>query len=789
MECNFRRVRGEAQSGPAGAQGTAAATLLPLHAVVMTTGYGIALVTHATWPAALLALCSFMVQIACAARRWTPDGRFGMANLVTLVRLLLLLVAAAWLSRFHDAGVLALLAVSFALDAVDGALARRRGSVSEFGATFDTETDAVFVMILGLVLWRRAGFGDWVLVPGVLRYAFVLSLALAPATSRPVVRSRFGRRAFLASSILLLGALALQGPRGRVLAAIGTALSCASFALSFWQVHPALSRTVAALGRSLWQSPLRGLLFLVAWCFLDVLVNVRYPAPEPAGWYFLPSLDVTVLLAALALLGLAHRRLPAVLRGVLVVALVMARALRFGDGVTQQSFGKVFNVYTDLPLVPELVRYAHSTFSAWKFYGGVLGALALLATLVLVVDLAVRYAANYLREPQHALLFALLAAPFAIASATIDHDARYNQRYAGAFAASVLPRFQHEAQFLLNVVDHRQAEMVAIARTQDRLRQTPSRLERLHHANVYLIFVESYGATVFDRPSFAQAAVPAMTALEEELRQHGFSSASGLLESATYGGMSWLAHATMLTGVRTINQLQYDLLGVSHPRTLASIARDAGYRTVLVEPNTTRRSRVADFYDFDKTLSAWSFDYKGPPFAWATMPDQYVLDYVRRHVVAVDSRPLFLSYVLVSSHAPWSHVPTMIDDWSRVGNGDIYNGLPVLRADTNWPDFSNASEPYLHSILYDFQVLGSYLTHFVDDDSLFVILGDHQPVSEITEGSASWAVPIHVISRKAAFVEPFFSHGYRPGLVPGQAAMPMESFMIEFVRDFSGGAS
>jgi len=226
---------------------------------------------------------------------------------------------------------------------------------------------------------------------------------------------------------------------------------------------------------------------------------------------------------------------------------------------------------------------------------------------------------------------------------------------------------------------------------------------------------------------------------------------------------------------------------VARPRTIARIAHEAGYKTILVQPNTNRQSRGADFYDYDESLMFWNFDYVGPPFAWATMPDQYVLDFTRRRVLENEKGPLFVSYVLVSSHAPWSHVPVLVEDWSAIGNGDIYRRLPVHRANTNWPDFSNASDPYLTSILYDLQVLGDYITRFVKDDSLVIVLGDHQPVTELTDDSPSWAVPVHVISKNASFIKPFIGRGYVPGMVPGETSAPMESFLADFLRDFSGG--
>jgi phosphatidylglycerophosphate synthase len=758
----------------------------------MLTAFGLSVVGHAAWPVSLGATLSFAGLAAAAAGRWTPAGGLGLANLVTLLRLLLVLLPLAALPRLSTEILFAALLAAFVLDAIDGVVARRCGCASEFGAMFDGETDSALVLMLGLVLWLRHGFAAWVLVPGTLRYVYLVCLAIVPPSRARPWRSRLGRLAFLIGSALLLAAVVAPGLAGTVSAAVASLILGASFGYSFFMAYPPPWRAATSEPASLTRIGsfmYTTLLFLVAWSFLNVMVNVRYPASEPTGWYFLPSLDVTLLLAVFALLGLIGLRLPVWARVPLVVLVVFARGQRIGDGVTSFYFGKPFNLYTDLPLAPELVRYAHSTFPAWKFYAGAAAALAIVAALVLAVDRAIACAAGYLRRRRRILLFAGLVLPFAVASGFLKQDPRYNERYAGAFGSSVAPRFQREATFLLNVYDHRLSGMRAIADMQETLKHTPAHLERLHHANVYVIFVESYGMTVLERPSFFVQAVPALKAIQSDLSRHGFASASGRMDSATYGGMSWLAHATFLTGVRTGDQLQYDLLGVGHPRSLPRIAHEAGYHTILIQPNNNRRSsHSADFYDFDQTYQNWDFDYVGPAFAWASMPDQYVLDFIRREAIAKDKGPLFLVYNLISSHAPWSHVPTVVEDWSRVGNGEIYNNHPLKRAYTNWPDFSNAAEPYLRSILYDLDVLDSYIIKFVDDDSLIIVLGDHQPVSEVTDNSPSWTVPVHVISRDPLLIAPFVARGYAPGMIPGQAIAPMAAFLVDFLRDFSAGA-
>ncbi|MEZ5583441.1 MAG: CDP-alcohol phosphatidyltransferase family protein [Candidatus Competibacteraceae bacterium] len=77
---------------------------------------------------------------------------------------------------FSDKGfwLMILIAISVVLlDGVDGWLARRSNTVSDFGARFDMETDALLIAVLALLVWRLDKVGVWILLAGALRYLFV----------------------------------------------------------------------------------------------------------------------------------------------------------------------------------------------------------------------------------------------------------------------------------------------------------------------------------------------------------------------------------------------------------------------------------------------------------------------------------------------------------------------------------------------------------------------------------------------------------------------------------------
>jgi phosphatidylglycerophosphate synthase len=125
------------------------------------------------------------------------------------------------------------LTLVWSLDGLDGWLARRDGLASGFGATFDVETDALLVLIADVQLWQRGRFGAWVLISGLLRYAYVLALAMRPAPAGHVPRSRLGRSAFLALVVGLTAGFAWAGTVGTALAVLGAVVVAVSFARSF----------------------------------------------------------------------------------------------------------------------------------------------------------------------------------------------------------------------------------------------------------------------------------------------------------------------------------------------------------------------------------------------------------------------------------------------------------------------------------------------------------------------------------------------------------------------------
>jgi phosphatidylglycerophosphate synthase len=109
--------------------------------------------------------------------------RLSPADYVTLARSTLVgCVTAMVADTVHQPAPLALLvtvaSVALALDAVDGSVARRTGTVSPLGARFDMEVDAILILVLSVFVATTLGW--WVLAIGAMRYLYVAASRVLP---------------------------------------------------------------------------------------------------------------------------------------------------------------------------------------------------------------------------------------------------------------------------------------------------------------------------------------------------------------------------------------------------------------------------------------------------------------------------------------------------------------------------------------------------------------------------------------------------------------------------------
>lgn len=119
-----------------------------------------------------LILAAFVFFIKENKNAWGKLPFFGLANVITTIRLLLVLSLASGKILFTDDGFFWAVLIIPLLDVVDGLVARRRKEESQFGMYYDMEVDALFVMVASIIIYLNHHYMWIVLVPAFLRYFF-----------------------------------------------------------------------------------------------------------------------------------------------------------------------------------------------------------------------------------------------------------------------------------------------------------------------------------------------------------------------------------------------------------------------------------------------------------------------------------------------------------------------------------------------------------------------------------------------------------------------------------------
>jgi phosphatidylglycerophosphate synthase len=160
---------------------------------------------------------------------------FGAANAATLARavLVLLLITLLGVETTSALGwlLVALSLVAALCDGVDGALARRRGEASAFGARFDMETDALLILVLAALAWQHGKAGVWILLAGLLRYVFVAASYALPWLGADLPPSRRRQAVCVVQIATLIAALVppIEPPWSGIVALAGLAALVWSF--------------------------------------------------------------------------------------------------------------------------------------------------------------------------------------------------------------------------------------------------------------------------------------------------------------------------------------------------------------------------------------------------------------------------------------------------------------------------------------------------------------------------------------------------------------------------------
>src|SRR2546428_261125 len=272
---------------------------------------------------------------------------------------------------------------------------------------------------------------------------------------------------------------------------------------------------------------------------------------------------------------------------------------------------------------------------------------------------------------------------------------------------------------------------------------------RCSGADVFLIFLESYGAVSWQRPEFVEPLAASRTRLDADIRETGRSVVSAFVESTTFGGESWLAHVSLLSGTEVRDQRTSVRLMAQRRDTLVKAFGRHGYRTVAIMPGLLRSWPQGSFFGFEAIYDRARLDYHGPPFGWWDINDQFALARADALEIApLPRRPAFIFFPTITTHAPFTPTPPYQAEWTRVLTPHPYDAADLNRAWSQQPDWLNLGPGYIHSLVYAYATLGGYLRLRADRDLVVILLGDHQPPALVSGPGASWEVPVHVIASR-----------------------------------------
>jgi hypothetical protein len=482
------------------------------------------------------------------------------------------------------------------------------------------------------------------------------------------------------------------------------------------------------------------------------------------------SIELGVLLLALvAWAELAHRRgrrARAVPKGViagLTVLLFLMALGRYAEVTAPALYGRSVDIYWDAQHVPHLAAMFAAAAPWWLVAGIVAAALLLFGALAALLYWGVRRVARALDvAPQRRALGAVAVA--LVGAYGLGRAFGLPSQYWYSLPVSAM--YVEQGGFVLSALANANRELPITP-------LEPSSLGAVAGADVMLLFLESYGAVSYDEPSIAAIVAPARAELERAAHDTGRELVSALVTSPTFGGQSWLAHSTLMSGFEVTDPGSYALLLTQDRETLAKAFEAHGYRSVAMMPGLKYPWPEGGFYGFDEIHGEQALDYRGPEFGWWRIPDQYALAKLDALELAPGARaPRFIFFPTTNTHIPFRPRPPYQPDWSRVLGAEPFDADAVqasLADNPEWTDFTELREPYARSLVYTFTYLAGYLRARPDADLVIVMLGDHQPAASVTGPGARWDVPVHVITSRAAVTAALRRSGFVDGVDLGRA--------------------
>ena len=501
------------------------------------------------------------------------------------------------------------------------------------------------------------------------------------------------------------------------------------------------------------------------------------------NWYGSLSLELAVCLLILAAVGAYWQLSRNSLRCMAIVWVLMIIG-RFADVTAPSLYGREINLYWDLRHLSGVAGMLAAAAPKRAVLEAAAAALVVLMMLYAVVRWAVGCIGKSLEHSLDRRILGILATLAILVWAAQKLELIPEGRL--GFAPTVSRAYLRQARLLLEPLVFRRNLTVKGPQPIE------SDLAHIRGADVFLIFIESYGAVSYERADIAAGLSASRSRFQSDIQAAGFNVVSAYVDSPTFGGGSWLAHVSILSGV-DVRDDDMNMMVMGQKRdTFVTPFRHQGYRPVAIMPGLRQSWPEGAFYGFNEIYGAAQLNYQGPPFGWWIIPDQFAL----ARLDALDaartpsSAPLFVFFPTISSHTPFGPTPPYQPDWPRMLTKNPYDAGDLEKALALDPALLDLGPSYVRALSYAYDSIAGYLKRHLGRDSVYILVGDHQPPAAVSGVGAAWHVPVHVLTTRSQVIAPLLDAGFNRGMRPESAPLgPMNKLLPILLRAFGDHSS
>lgn len=499
---------------------------------------------------------------------------------------------------------------------------------------------------------------------------------------------------------------------------------------------------------------------------MEILWPTAWPRPS-----LRLSIEVVLLVALVLALPPRNRR-NATWMGLLALLAALWAVLRYVDVGSHSLFGRGIDLYWDALHAPALFGMLHDmrgTDGMWTLgLGLIVGFLLLWGAMRLALAGIGRVAE--IRPLRRAMLGISAGLTLLYGVGMLSDRVGTEHWFAVPVGVAWADRLVGAA--------HAAAEMRGDAPTSFAQEETlPDGVGKaVRPMDIVVLFQESMGAVAYTDAAIASVLAPKRDQLAQAVRESGWYAASAFVESATFGGGSWLAHASLLSGAPIEGEGAYRRLLASDRPALTHRLRDAGWRSIGVMPGIQRLWPEGSYWDYDRLMTAGDFVYAGPRFGFWEIPDQAAMQQLLAEELAPRQRaPVLAVFPTIMSHYPFFTIPSYSANWETVRDDDgLTDAPPVLNAETlENAGLSGYRAGFAHAQAYNLAWLAGALAQPELANAAILALGDHQPPALVAgpPEKIGRLVPVTLFVRNPALLQPFIAEGFAPGLEPKESAL------------------